>query len=63
MLVFFFWFQIAYEIAPRRNGDVASCYADPTLAEKELGWTAEYDLERMCKCELKSFKFCNVHNR
>lgn len=49
MIVFFLWSQIAYQIAPRRSGDVASCYADPSLAEKELGWKAEYGLERMCK--------------
>uniref|UniRef100_A0A9J8CTJ3 UDP-glucose 4-epimerase n=2 Tax=Cyprinus carpio TaxID=7962 RepID=A0A9J8CTJ3_CYPCA len=41
--------KIAYQIAPRRSGDVASCYADPTLAEKELAWKAEYGLERMCE--------------
>uniref|UniRef100_A0A1A7WYF2 UDP-glucose 4-epimerase n=2 Tax=Iconisemion striatum TaxID=60296 RepID=A0A1A7WYF2_9TELE len=40
---------ISYKIAPRRGGDVASCYADPRLAEKELGWTAQFDLERMCE--------------
>ncbi|XP_075883657.1 UDP-glucose 4-epimerase-like isoform X1 [Nelusetta ayraudi] len=41
--------EIAYKVAPRRSGDVASCYADPALAEKELAWKAEYDLERMCQ--------------
>ncbi|XP_030574915.1 UDP-glucose 4-epimerase isoform X3 [Archocentrus centrarchus] len=41
--------EITYKIAPRRGGDVASCYADPRLAEKELGWKAEFDLERMCE--------------
>ncbi|CAB1330774.1 unnamed protein product [Coregonus sp. 'balchen'] len=41
--------EIMYLIAPRRGGDVASCYADPRLAEKELGWKADFDLERMCK--------------
>ncbi|KAI4901194.1 hypothetical protein NFI96_026366, partial [Prochilodus magdalenae] len=40
--------EIAYKIAPRRSGDIASCYADPSLAEKELGWKANFDLERMC---------------
>ncbi|RVE57023.1 hypothetical protein OJAV_G00212060 [Oryzias javanicus] len=40
--------EIAYKIAPRRGGDVASCYADPKLAEDELGWKAEFDMERMC---------------
>ena len=28
---------------------MASCYSDPSLAEKELGWKAEFDLDRMCK--------------
>ncbi|KAG5266048.1 hypothetical protein AALO_G00249230 [Alosa alosa] len=41
--------KIAYQIAPRRSGDIASCYADPQLAEKELGWKAQFDLERMCE--------------
>ncbi|XP_038864852.1 UDP-glucose 4-epimerase-like [Salvelinus namaycush] len=41
--------EIMYLIAPRRGGDVASCYADPCLAEKELGWKADFNLERMCK--------------
>lgn len=61
MTVFFLWSQIAYQIAPRRSGDVASCYADPSLAEKELGWKAEFGLERMCKCKLKSFLLCSLH--
>uniref|UniRef100_A0A3Q2P3L7 UDP-glucose 4-epimerase n=1 Tax=Fundulus heteroclitus TaxID=8078 RepID=A0A3Q2P3L7_FUNHE len=41
--------EINYKNAPRREGDIASCYADPRLAEKELGWKAAFDLERMCK--------------
>uniref|UniRef100_A0AAX7VF09 UDP-glucose 4-epimerase n=1 Tax=Astatotilapia calliptera TaxID=8154 RepID=A0AAX7VF09_ASTCA len=41
--------EIPYKIAPRRGGDVASCYADPRVAEKELGWKAQFDLERMCE--------------
>ncbi len=41
--------KIKYEIAPRRAGDIAECYADPTKAEKVLGWKAEKDLEQMCK--------------
>ena len=40
---------IPYEIKPRRAGDIASCYADPTLAEKELGWKAERGIEEMCE--------------
>lgn len=34
--------------APRRAGDVAACYADPTLAASLLGWRAQYTLEQMC---------------
>lgn len=41
--------KIPYQIKPRRNGDIASCYAAPSKAEKELGWKAEYTLEDMCK--------------
>ncbi len=39
---------LPYEIKPRRAGDVPACYATSAKAEKELGWKAEYDLERMC---------------
>lgn len=39
---------IPYDIAGRREGDVASCYADVTLANKLLGWTARRDLDTMC---------------
>jgi UDP-glucose 4-epimerase len=37
------------ESVARRPGDVAACYADTTLAFKELGWKAELDIERMCQ--------------
>ena len=40
--------DIAYDIAPRRSGDVAACYADPTRAAQLLGWRARLDLDRMC---------------
>jgi UDP-glucose 4-epimerase len=40
---------IAYRVVERRPGDIAECYADPTKAERELGWRAEYDLEDMCR--------------
>ena len=39
---------IPYEIAPRRAGDIASCYADPALAEALLNWRATRDLDAMC---------------
>merc|ERR1712241_872956 len=41
--------QIPYEIVDRRPGDVASCYASSTLAERELGFKAELNLEDMCR--------------
>ncbi|CAB4027583.1 UDP-glucose 4-epimerase [Paramuricea clavata] len=41
--------KIAYKITERRAGDVATCYADPTLAEKELGWKTERSLDEMCE--------------
>lgn len=40
--------RIAYEIKPRRAGDIATCYADASLAKKELGWEAEYGIDEMC---------------
>ncbi|HEY8424366.1 MAG TPA: UDP-glucose 4-epimerase GalE [Clostridia bacterium] len=40
---------IPYEFAPRRPGDVAASFADPTLAKQELGWEAKYDLMKMCQ--------------
>lgn len=39
--------KLNYQIAPRREGDVANVYADTTLANKELGWKAEKNLEEM----------------
>lgn len=39
---------IPYEIMERRPGDIATCYADPALAQAELGWSAELGIERMC---------------
>jgi len=41
--------QIPYEIVDRRPGDVASCFASSTLAEKELGFKSELTLEDMCR--------------
>ena len=39
---------VPYAVAPRRPGDVASCYADPAVAREHLGWTAEHGIDRMC---------------
>ena len=41
--------DIPYEIKPRRHGDIATCYADSTLAKEELGWEAKLNLEDMCE--------------
>ncbi|NXG72403.1 GALE epimerase, partial [Baryphthengus martii] len=41
--------EIKYKLVGRREGDVASCYADPTLAERELGWRAALGLDKMCE--------------
>lgn len=40
--------KVPYEIKPRRPGDIATCYADAAKAKAELGWEAEYGIERMC---------------
>lgn len=40
--------SIPYQLAPRRPGDVASCYSDPSHAKQYLNWTAEKDLLTMC---------------
>ena len=39
---------VPYRIAPRRTGDIATCYADPALAAEQLGWRAEKNLADMC---------------
>ncbi len=41
--------KIPYEIVERRPGDVACCYADPSLAKDEINWESELGLHEMCK--------------
>ncbi|GAA0178807.1 UDP-glucose 4-epimerase GalE [Clostridium sediminicola] len=41
--------EIPYKLVERRSGDIAECYADTSLAEKELGFKSKYGLEDMCK--------------
>lgn len=41
--------KVSYKISSRRKGDVARCWADPTAAEKILGWKAKRSLETMCR--------------
>jgi UDP-glucose 4-epimerase len=40
--------RVPYEVVERRPGDVAACYADPTLAAQTIGWKATRDLDAMC---------------
>ncbi len=40
--------SIRYEIRPRREGDIAVCYCDPSKAKRELGWEAQYGIDEMC---------------
>ena len=41
--------EVKYKIVGRRAGDIATCYADPSKAKKELGWVAEKGIEDMCR--------------
>ncbi len=41
--------DVKYKIAPRRPGDIAKCYADPSKASEVLGWEAQRDLKKMCE--------------
>ena len=52
--------KVPYKIAPRRAGDIATCYADPTKAYEELGWKAEKTLEDMC---LDSWNYIQKNSR
>ena len=50
--------HVPYKIMPRRPGDIATCYCDPSKARQELGWEAKYGIEDMCR---DSWRFqCNV---
>ena len=50
--------RIPYEIAPRRSGDIAVMYADPTKAHTLLGWRAEKSLEDMCADSWRWQQYC-----
>lgn len=41
--------KIPYQIVARRAGDIAECYADPSLAASLLNWQAQFDIEQMCE--------------
>ena len=40
--------KVPFDIVARRPGDIAACYADPSLAKQLLGWEARHDIDRMC---------------
>ena len=44
---------LPYKITARRDGDIATCYACPDKAKKELGWEAEFGIEEMCASQWK----------
>lgn len=50
--------KLNYKFADRRKGDVAVCYADPSLAKKELNWEAKYDINIMC---MDSFRWQSMN--
>ena len=41
--------DVPYKFGPRRPGDIATCYADASLAKAEMGWEAKLTLEEMCR--------------
>jgi len=51
--------EVKYKITSRRAGDIATCYADPSKAKKDLNWTAEKTLEDMC---IDSWNFIQKNN-
>ena len=55
--------KIPYEIAPRRSGDIAVCYADPTKAHALLHWSAEKSLEDMCRDSWRWQQYCRDMER
>ena len=48
--------KIPFSFSERRKGDVERCYADPRLAEKQLGWKAQLGIEEMCKSAWEAVK-------
>lgn len=51
--------KINYKIAPRRPGDIAECYSNPTKAKEEIGFVATKSLEDMCRDAWNFEKNCN----
>ena len=53
--------KVAYKIAPRRDGDIATCYAEPKKAQEELGWKAVKNLDDMCRDSWKYLENNHVY--
>ena len=53
--------KVAYKIAPRRDGDIATCYAETKKAQEELGWKAEKNLDDMCRDSWKYLENNHVY--
>jgi UDP-glucose 4-epimerase len=54
--------SVPYRFAPRRPGDVAVCFADAGLAQRELGWKAERDVDQMCRDSWRWQSFAKENN-
>ena len=52
---------VAYRVAPRRPGDIATCYADPEHARQTLGWQAEFGVDAMCSDAWRWQQWCAAH--
>ena len=48
--------KVPYSIKPRRPGDIATCYCDPSKAERELGWKAKYDIREGIRRTMKMMR-------
>jgi UDP-glucose 4-epimerase len=44
---------LPYKVCPRRDGDIATCYAAPDKAKAELKWEAKFGIEEMCASQWK----------
>ncbi len=53
--------EIPYKIVARRPGDVAQCFADPSLARELLGWQAEFGIEDMCRDSWRWQQWVTAH--
>ena len=54
--------KIKYEIGPRRSGDIATCFSDPSKAERELGWKAKRNIDDMCRDSWRWQQYASEHS-